>query len=74
MTDIYGINFVDPPRKNSGSLRDGEIQANFTSKKREEWLVLSEKHSFCYVSVPSYWPLNLYVFHMASEITVYRVC
>ena len=73
LTEVYGYDFYNPPKKNYPYLDDGFIKNKFEDRSLNEWIKIKEKYNSNLIITPKNWKLNLNLIFSDKKYNLYRI-
>ena len=73
MTEVYGYDFDNPPKKNFPYLSDKFIKSNFEERSNNDWIKIKNKFKSNVVITPNSWKLDLKLIYSDKKYNLYRI-
>ena len=73
MTEVYGYDFDNPPKKNFPYLSDKFIKSNFEERSNNDWIKIKNKFRSNVVITPNSWKLDLKLIYSDKKYNLYRI-
>ena len=73
LKEVYNIDILNPPIKNSTDIPDEFIKNTFEIRSRNDWVLIGEKYNANYVAVPIDWDIKLELFKKNDIFSIYLI-
>ena len=73
MTEVYGYDFENPPRKHYPYLNDEFIKSKFEKKLASDWTNIKNRFKSNIVITPNNWKLDLELIYSDKKYNLYRI-